>query len=208
MLSCSKRLLSFKKELKPEFVNYIENSSNCILYKLGTYNIPQNIFFPNVNTVTLINCTSNGVVNMLRPHIFPNVNTIHYLSANPGNHKLSEIFKSNVKWIFPDKDYIFYNYMVQSGLGKKDPELLKTYLKNKKIIDGKNGFDISFEFDLNIPNYGIVSGEWWRHQFYEYLVTKQNNIDQPIKQELEEEYLQKEIIAEHLYNLDKDNEIQ
>jgi hypothetical protein len=63
--------------------------------------------------------------------------------------------------------------MVSQGLGKKDDTLMKRFIASKKIIDGANGFDISFQFDLNIPEFGIISGEWWRAQFVEYLGSKE-----------------------------------
>jgi hypothetical protein len=99
--------------------------------------------------------------------------------------------------------------MVKTGRGKKDAELIKRYVTNKKIIDGQNGFDISFEFDINIPGYGIVNGDWWRSQFYEYLVRAQNNDNNnadiiiqnkvlDINQEIEEEKFQKERVREDL----------
>ena len=92
-----------------------------------------------------------------------------------GNYAFHHRFTPNTKWVFPDKNYEYYNFMVEMGYGKKDPELLKRYIANKKIVDGKSGFDISYEFDLNIPDYDIVNGEWWRTQFYEYLADIHND---------------------------------
>lgn len=207
------RLVSLNRHLQRDFINHIENTQNICLYKLGNHYIPHNIFFPQAKTITLINCNNYGIQNILHPKFFPNVNTINYLSMNPRNNTLHTRFNSNMKWIFPDKNYEYYNYMVQSGYGKKDSELIKKYITNKKIVDGKNGFDISFEFDLNIPEYGIVSGDWWRSQFYEYLV-KQKNINDSqyclypgekiinerntINQEIEEETLEKERVEVEL----------
>jgi hypothetical protein len=51
-------------------------------------------------------------------------------------------------------------------------------LKYTLVNIGKNGFDISFHFELNIPGFGITDGEWWRSQFYEYLVEYVNEQNQ------------------------------
>lgn len=106
--------------------------------------------------------------------------------------------------------------MVAKGRGKKDDNLIKTYIVNKKIVDGINGFDISFEFDLNIPEYGITSGEWWRYQFYEYLA--QNLYSMPshstslqtahFLQEIEELQLEKEIVKSEIENVYFDDMIE
>jgi hypothetical protein len=104
--------------------------------------------------------------------------------------------------------------MVKNGRGTKDAELIKKYVASKKIIDGKNGFDISFHFDLNIPGFGITDGEWWRSQFYEYLVNKQNTIhakdcmypgEASSIQDDEEVVLQKEYVKSTLDELDFDS---
>lgn len=209
-----RRLVSFKNHLNSDFVNHINNTKNLCLYKLGNHTIPNNIFFPKAENLTLINCNRGGILNIFTPIMFPNLNSVNYLSVDPGDFKIYERFNDKINWTFPNKTYEFYDFMIKNGRGKKDPEILKKYLLNKKIIDGKNGFDISFEFDINIPDYGIVNGEWWRSQFYEYLVHQQNinNYSKciypgeisslPFSQEVEEEILEKEIIAEKLYNND------
>ncbi len=206
------KLISFSKALNPDFIKHIETTNNLCLYKLGHHHIPDNIVFPNTTTLTLINCNRNGILNIFSPAIFPNLNNVNYLSADPGDFKIYERYNDNLKWVFPYKTYEFYDFMVKTGRGKKDSELIKKYLTNKKIIDGKNGFDISFEFDLNIPEYGIVNGDWWRSQFYEYLVKQQHinkysncmypgeSTDRPFRQEIEEENLEREFIAQTLYN--------
>jgi hypothetical protein len=204
------RLISFGKNLNSDFVKHIENTKNVCLYKLGTHHIPKNIFFPNAQNLTLINCNRNGILNIFTPQVFPNLSSVNYLSADPGDFKIYERFNDKIKWVFPNKNYEFYDFMVKSGRGMKDSELIREYITNKKIIDGKNGFDISFEFDLNIPDYGIVNGEWWRSQFYEYLV-KQDNINETqfylypgekninkINQETEEKRLEKDRVISEL----------
>lgn len=170
----SNRLISFSKGLSKEFTNHIESTHNLCLYKLGAHYIPDTIVFHKAESLTLINCNKNGILNILTPTIFPNLSRVNYLSADPGDFKIYERYNDKLEWVFPNKSYEFYDFMVKSGRGKKDINLIKEYVASKKIIDGKNGFDISFHFELNIPGFGITDGEWWRSQFYEYLVNKQN----------------------------------
>jgi hypothetical protein len=121
--------------LNYNFVNYINNTKHLCLYKLGNYKIPQNIFFPKVNTLTIINCNKNGILNIFSPSIFPKLTNVNYLSTNPGDFKIYERFNNTIEWKFPNKSYEFYDFMVKSGYGKKDSELIKNYITNKKIID-------------------------------------------------------------------------
>jgi hypothetical protein len=187
------------------------------MYKLGGHDIPDRVIFPKAESVTLINCNRNGILNVLTPRVFPNLHRVNYLSTDPGDFKIYERFNDKLKWAFPNKPYDFYDFMVKTGRGTKDPQLIKRYVANKKIIDGKNGFDISFHFDLNIPGFGITDGEWWRSQFYEYLVKKQHINDYAgclypgetpfhpyanINQESEEYKIEKDIVAEQLSHYD------
>jgi len=207
------KLISFSKYLHPDFVKHVQTTNNLCLYKLGSYTIPENISFPNAHTLTLINCNRTGILNIFTPNIFPNLANVNYLSADPGDFKLYERYNDTLKWVFPNKPYDFFDWMVKSGRGTKDSELIKKYIANKKIIDGQGGFDISFEFDINVPGYGIVNGEWWRLQFYEYLVKQQNinkysnciypgEIPTTHTQEFEEACIEKEIVAEKLVDFD------
>jgi hypothetical protein len=159
--------------LTHDFVKYIESTNHLCIYKLNGQNVSAKILFPKVKTLTLINCSKNGVQNVLSSHIFPNATQINYLSAGPVEYAIYRRFGGQARWVFPNKDYDFYNYMVSQGLGKKDDTLMKRFIASKKIIDGANGFDISFQFDLNIPEFGIINGEWWRAQFVEYLRSKE-----------------------------------
>ena len=208
----SNKLISFNKKLSNEFINHIHNTDNICLYKLGSHYIPENIIFPNVKTVTLINCNKNGILRILNPIVFPNIHKINYLSTDPGDFKIYKRFDDNIQWVFPNKTYDFYEYMVSAGRGKKNINLINEYITNKKIIDGKNGFDISFHFELNIPGFGITDGEWWRSQFYEYFVIKQN---QSLKNQDDEELeLQKTIVRDSIddvyfeYIIDIDNKLK
>ncbi len=182
-----------------DIFKYIENTNNLFLYKLGNYYIPQGLSFPKAKQVTVINCNSTGITNMLRPSVFPNVNTINYLSAHPGSYDIHKQFRANTKWFFPNKTYVFYNYMVSIGKGIKDENLIRKCISSKKIVDGQSEFDISLMFDLNLPNYASVDGEWYREQFYEYLHNRQMDINNvPVLQEAEEQHLQKEYVKKCL----------
>jgi hypothetical protein len=214
----SNKLISFSKHLSTDFIKHIESTPNLCMYKLGSHYIPDTIIFPKAKSVTLINCNRNGILNILTPKVFPNLNKVNYLSTDPGDFKIYERFNDTLKWVFPNKPYEFYDFMIKTGRGTKNSELIKEYVANKKIIDGKNGFDISFHFDLNIPGYGIIDGEWWRSQFYEYVVKKQivKNCMYPGEassimyngQEIEETQIEKELIAQALSQCDFDDIIE
>jgi hypothetical protein len=213
----SNKLISFGKKVSQDFVKHIESTPNLCMYKLGSHYIPDSVIFPKAESVTLINCSRNGILNVLTPRVFPNLHRVNYLSTDPGDFKIYERYNDKLKWVFPNKPYEFYDFMVKTGRGTKDPQLIKEYIASKRIIDGKNGFDISFYLDLNIPGFGITDGEWWRSQFYEYLVKKEHISDyanclypgevpshpnKTINQELEESKIEKEIVAEQLSQYD------
>jgi hypothetical protein len=156
------------------FVKYIENTSNVFIYKFDGKHVPSNITFPTAETVTIINCSKDGVFNTLTPYIFPNIKTINYISTHPGDYHIYKRFtKKPIKWIFPNKNYHFYTYMEVIGLGNKDDKLMNTYIKNKKIIDTSE-FNICFSCDIEIPDYKLVDGEWYRQQFNTYCAFKQH----------------------------------
>jgi hypothetical protein len=203
------KLLSFQKKLTNEFVKHIETTNDLCLYRFSVFSIPRSVIFPNATYLTLINCSKSGISNILNPDIFPNIHTINYLSTNPDKNLLHTRFSSHVNWIFPDKNYDFYNFMTDMGYGKKDSNIIKKYIHNKRILDGKNGFDISYEVDINIPEYGIVNGTWWQSQFYEYLVSMQNKglINKKhdcLNQEQEEKMLEKNKVINELDRIDFD----
>jgi hypothetical protein len=187
--------MSHNKKLSSDFAKLIESASNICIYRLNNQLLSPNIFFPNAKIITLINCNKDGILNILNPNIVPNIKKINYLSAHPGDYSIYERFPKGVEWIFPNKNYEFYDMMVNRGYGKKDSELIKTYIHSKKIIDGKNTFDISYEFDLVVPGLGIVNGEWLSLQMQKYIESKNaklKNTNKSPNQELEEQILDKE----------------
>jgi hypothetical protein len=197
MINMTNKIISFNKFLSSDFVNHITTTNNLCIYKLGNHYIPQTIFFPKVHSLTLINCNTTSIDKILHPRFFPNLNTINYLSLNPGHNNIHKRFNTNIKWVFPDKNYEYYNLMVKSGYGIKDRNIIKKYITNKKMINGVHDYDISYDFDIIIPNYGTINGVWWSSQFYEYLVRLQNN---ELKQETEEELLERERIRTEIKN--------
>ena len=111
--------------LSHDFVKYIESTNHLCIYKLNGQNVTTNTLFPKVKTLTLINCSKTGVQNMLNPDIFPNTNNINYLSAGPVEYDIYRRFGGDTRWVFPNKNYDFYNYMVDKGCGKKDDTIMK-----------------------------------------------------------------------------------
>jgi hypothetical protein len=184
------------RKLSFDFTKIIESATNLCIYRLNNQPLSPNIFFPNAKMITLINCNKDGILNILNPNIVPNIKRINYLSAHPGDYSIYERFPTGVEWIFPNKNYDFYDMMVDNGRGKKDSDLIKTYIHSKKIIDGKNSFDISYEFDLAVPGMGIVNGTLWATQMQYYLEYKNAQIKNKNKnkpnQEIEEQLLEKE----------------
>ena len=198
-----RRLFSLNIQLSKNFVEYIEKTNHLCIYKLGNLPLPTQLSFPNVQTVVLINCNKYGVNNILRPTVFPNLRQIHYLRAHPGSYDIHNRFQNNIHWVFPNKKYDFYEYIMSIGIGKKKSNLISTYIVNKQLLDGKNDFDISYKFDLQIPDYDIVDSEWYKLQFYEYLVKKHNDVsvNSYLLQELEELHLQQEVVKNNYIDM-------
>jgi hypothetical protein len=193
----SNKIISYSKTLNAKFVNHIETTSNLCLYKSHFLNIPNSIIFTNANEVTLINCSRDGINSLLTPKVFPNLTSINYMSMHPGDYDIYKRFNRCVKWSFPDVSYNFYISMMAIGVGRKDSSLIKKYIILKKMIDGTDMFDISYEMDLNIPGFGITNGNWYKLQFDEYINTKKSNTLH-VDQESEELSLQRDTVKQEL----------
>jgi hypothetical protein len=153
--------------------HYFETTHNLFVYKLGSnIRTPSTLQFPNAKTATLINCTREGVFQILTPHIFPSLQTIQYISAHPGQFDIHKRFPAKVQWILPDKSYEFYEILVHLKKGHKDPHLIDRCLLNKRILDGVSPFDISYEFDLHLPKFGILGGDVYKKEFDAYCEEK------------------------------------
>lgn len=154
-------------------LHYFQNTPNLFVYKFGaSLKVPSSLIFPLATTTTLINCTRDGVFQILTPHTFPAIQTIQYISANPGNPNIHRRFPDHVQWIFPDKHYPFYELVIQHKKGKRDATMIDRCLQNKRILDGESPFDITYEFDLVLPDVGVVPGEAYKHEFEAYVVQK------------------------------------
>jgi hypothetical protein len=172
------------KKLQYKFVKYVEESSQLLFYKLGDQHIPSNVVFPAAKSVALINCSRLGVFNLLTPYIFPEVREIQYMSAHPGAVDIHRRFDPDVKWVVPDKKYPFFETLCRAGVGQRSPQLLSEFVTNKRIVDGASGFDVSFHFDLRIPEMGVVDGEWYRDQMFEYIANKQAELQREADEEM------------------------
>lgn len=165
----SRKVISFNNTLFSNFINHVNTTNNLCLYKFCN-SVPDGLFFSNATTLTLINCSKYGVSNILNNNVVPNLQRVNYISTHPGDSDIYKRFPNSIEWVFPNKNLGFYNNMIKAGLGRKCDKLINEYVASKKIIDGSGQFDIQFEFDLKIPNFGIVNGEWWSSQFYNYLL--------------------------------------
>lgn len=156
--------------MKPMFdiVKYLTSAKNVVIYKLDSTKIASTVQFPNAQIATLINCTPRAVFEILTPNTFPNITDIHYISAHPGQENLHQRFQNPVRWCFPHKTYQFYEDMVRIGKGRKYDDLVDKYLTNKRIIDGTGPFDISYTFDIILPEYGIQDGEIYANKFRQF----------------------------------------
>ena len=158
-----------------KYINYVNMTNSLCLYKFCN-SIPKGVLFPNTTTLTLINCSKNGISNIFNPDIIPNLKRVNYISTQPGDNNIYSRFPDSVEWVFPNKNLDFYNNMVSMGRGRKCDKLINEYVVSKKIIDGTGQFDIGFEFDLKIPDYGIVNGNVWSLQFNNYLLHYMYNL--------------------------------
>lgn len=154
-------------------LHYFQNTPNLFVYKFGgSLKVPSTLTFPTAQTATLINCTREGVFQILTPHTFPTIQTIQYISAHPGTPSVHKRFPDHVQWIFPDKQYSFYDLVIQHKKGIRDATLIDQCLQNKRILDGESPFDITYEFDLILPDVGIVPGETYKQEFEAYVSQK------------------------------------
>ncbi len=155
---------------------YLTTAKNVVIYKLDSQKIASTVQFQTAEIATVINCTPRGVFEILTPNTFPNITAIHYLSAHPGQDAIYERFPKHVRWCFPNKNYQFYDAMVELGRGQKYQTLIDKYLTNKRIVDGAAPFDISYNFDLILPGYGTQDGEDYKRRFEAYCQKKEKEL--------------------------------
>jgi hypothetical protein len=202
-----KNLSSSNNYLSKEFVKYIENTNNLCICKLGSHKLPSNLFFYKVSTITLINCSANGVSNILNPIYFPNLRKINYLSLNPGDILIHDRFKTPIEWVFPNRNYTFYRNTISQGLGYYDNNLIDKYINSFELTDSFSEFDLSIDYILNVPDYGVISADWYTKQFYNYLIykcvndnqfTEENSKKNNLIEDFEELHLHREFMRKSL----------
>ena len=140
-------------------LHYLHRTPNLCLYQLGKKALPPTLFFPKVSTLTLIQCSRQGISHVVRPSIFPNLKEIHYLSGHPGQFDLHRRFARPIQWLFPPVSYPFYHCMTEAGYGRVESRLFRTYVH----YFAKN------RIDLNISGMGYTDGNWYCNQFNQYL---------------------------------------
>jgi hypothetical protein len=161
------------------FLKYITRASNVCIYQLGNQPLSSTLQFPNARTVTLINCSREGVHRILTPSIFPNIGEVHYLSAHPGQVDIYQRFSRPISWIFPNSHYIFYKCMIEAGMGRVENRLISTYIHSVEQYHRR------LHADLCIPQYGLTIGEPYRERLHHYLRYQHY----PLHSELEHDHL-------------------
>lgn len=131
------------------------------LFRIQSEALSPVMCFPHVHAVSLIHCSRKGVSNVLTPERFPNLKTVQYLSAHPGQADIHRRFSKKIEWIFPHRNYAFYDCMMEAGLGRIDPQLLHRYLYQLRLHP--------YKARLNLPGYGICDGEQYRSQMIRFL---------------------------------------
>lgn len=144
---------------------YFKRTTNLCLYQLGKKPLDPTLCFPKASTVTLINCSREGISHILKPSIFPHLNKIHYLSGYPAVFDVHTRF-NNVEWLFPTYRHHFYQSMIQAGLGRVENRLIRSYVSEFESL--KNGCHM----ELNIPGYGMADGQWYARYQNQYLADK------------------------------------
>jgi hypothetical protein len=145
------------------FLKYITRTSNVCIYQFGNQPLSPTLQFPNARTVTLINCSREGVNRILTPSIFPHIEEVHYLSAHPGQVDIYQRFTYPLSWVFPNSTYIFYKCMIEAGWGRVENRLISTYI-NSVDRDQKQIYA-----ELCLPHYGMTIGEPYRTRLHHYL---------------------------------------
>lgn len=145
------------------FHHYIQRTKTLYLYGIQTPTINSKLIFPQVKTLALVHCSRDSIQTLLSPTHFPNLKTIHYLSAHPGMVDIHRTLPSSVSWVFPNRNYIFYQCMLEAGHGHIDSTLVRRYVH--RIY--KN--NARMEVDILLPELGVYKGSYYRTQFTRYL---------------------------------------
>jgi len=143
------------------FMHHFQRSKHLCVYQYRSSILPTTLFFPYVTKLTLIDCSPSGISQILYPHRFPKLEQIHYLSGHPGTYSIHERFPS-VQWVFPNRDYAFYNCMLEAGHGSKSDTIITEHIYGKKIANHVTSFDI------HIPGYGRRNGLFYQSHMNNY----------------------------------------
>ena len=111
----------------------------------------------------MIDCSPSGISHLLSPHRFPALERIQYLSGHPGSYHIHERFPASVKWIFPNRDFAFYNCMLEAGHGIKSNTLITENIYSKHVDHNRTTV-----FTIHIPSYGRTDGLMYRGHMYNY----------------------------------------
>jgi hypothetical protein len=150
----------------------MNNTSHLVLYRIKSQFIHNQIVFPNVNTLSLVHCHQIGIKRILNSYVFPNLREIQYLSTHPGEYDIYHRIHPNIKWIFPNYSFGFYDSMFEAGRGIKSDLLIPNNIKDMRIINE------STYFNLHIPNYYIING-------FKYLTIQNIFLADPYGKQLE-----------------------
>jgi hypothetical protein len=145
------------------FHHYIQRTKTLCLYGIQNPTIHSKLIFPQATTLALVHCSRDSIQHILSPTHFPNLKTIHYLSAHPGKVDIYRTLPSSVSWVFPNQNYIFYQCMMEAGIGHIDPSLVRRYVHRIHRNNGRT------EVDLILPELGVYKGPYYRIQFARYL---------------------------------------
>jgi len=143
------------------FLWYFQRTQHLCVYQFKTNPLPSTLIFPYVTKLTLIDCSRNGVSHLLFSERFPQLKQIQYLSGHPGIYDIHQRFPKSVSWVFPNRDYAFYNCMVEAGLGQKNNDLILSYIMGQKVKD-------KMYFDIHVPGHGRTDGELYQTHMNHY----------------------------------------
>lgn len=147
------------------FTYYFQRTRHLCVYQydfIASQMLPTTLFFPYVTNLTLIDCGRKGISHLLYSRRFPNLERICYLSGHPDIYNIYERFPTSVKWVFPNRDYSFYNCMFEAGYGEKNNSII---VEN---IYSKNDNNDVTSFDIHIPGYGRRNGSFYKKYMYQY----------------------------------------
>jgi hypothetical protein len=145
------------------FTHYFQRARHLCVYQYQLQQaLPIELIFPYTTRLTLIDCSRLGISNLLYPHRFPKLEQIHYLSGHPGTYTIHNRFPTSVQWVFPNRDYSFYNCMLEAGFGTKSDTIVAEHIYSISIHNNITSFDI------HIPGYGRKEGLLYKKHMNDY----------------------------------------